>query len=37
MSVKVAAGPAIEAFGLTKEFERGRRTIWQRIRRIGCG
>ena len=26
-------GPAIEAVGLVKEFERGRRTIWQRIRR----
>jgi len=25
-------GPAIEAVGLVKEFERGRRTIWQRIR-----
>ena len=26
-------GPAIEAIGLVKEFEKGRRTIWQRIRR----
>ena len=26
-------GPAIEATGLVKEFERGRRTIWQRLRR----
>jgi ABC-2 type transport system ATP-binding protein len=25
--------PAIEALGLVKEFERGRRTIWQRLRR----
>ena len=25
--------PAIEASGLTKEFERGRRTAWQRLRR----
>jgi ABC-2 type transport system ATP-binding protein len=25
--------PAIEAIGLVKEFERGRRTIWQRLRR----
>ena len=28
-----SAGPAIEAAGLVKEFERGRRTIWQRVRR----
>jgi ABC-2 type transport system ATP-binding protein len=28
-----AAGPAIEATGLVKEFERGRRTVWQRLRR----
>jgi ABC-2 type transport system ATP-binding protein len=27
------AGPAIEAVGLVKEFERGRRTMWQRLRR----
>jgi ABC-2 type transport system ATP-binding protein len=27
------AGPAIEAIGLVKEFERGRRTIWQRLQR----
>jgi ABC-2 type transport system ATP-binding protein len=26
-------GPAIEALGLVKEFERGRRTTWQRLRR----
>jgi ABC-2 type transport system ATP-binding protein len=26
-------GPAIEANGLVKEFERGRRTTWQRLRR----
>ena len=26
-------GPAIEAVGLVKEFERGRRTLWQRLRR----
>jgi ABC-2 type transport system ATP-binding protein len=26
-------GPAIEAVGLVKEFERGRRTTWQRLRR----
>ncbi|MGH2386076.1 MAG: ATP-binding cassette domain-containing protein, partial [Candidatus Limnocylindria bacterium] len=25
--------PAIEASGLTKDFEKGRRTIWQRLRR----
>jgi ABC-2 type transport system ATP-binding protein len=25
--------PAIEAVGLVKEFERGRRTLWQRLRR----
>jgi ABC-2 type transport system ATP-binding protein len=25
--------PAIEAVGLTKDFEKGRRTIWQRLRR----
>ena len=24
---------AIEAVGLTKDFEKGRRTIWQRLRR----
>jgi ABC-2 type transport system ATP-binding protein len=28
-----AATPAIEARGLVKEFEKGRRTIWQRLRR----
>jgi ABC-2 type transport system ATP-binding protein len=27
------AGPAIEAVGLVKEFERGRRTSWERLRR----
>ena len=27
------AGPAIDARGLVKEFERGRHTIWQRLRR----
>lgn len=27
------AAPAIEAIGLTKDFEKGRRTIWQRLRR----
>ena len=26
-------GPAIDAVGLVKEFERGRRTTWQRFRR----
>jgi ABC-2 type transport system ATP-binding protein len=26
------SGPAIEANGLVKEFERGRRTVWQRLR-----
>ncbi|HET6379882.1 MAG TPA: ATP-binding cassette domain-containing protein [candidate division Zixibacteria bacterium] len=26
-------GPAVEAVGLVKEFERGRRTFWQRLRR----
>jgi ABC-2 type transport system ATP-binding protein len=26
-------GPAVEAIGLVKEFEKGRRTIWQRLRR----
>jgi ABC-2 type transport system ATP-binding protein len=26
-------GPAVEARGLVKEFERGRRTVWQRMRR----
>ena len=25
--------PAIEALGLTKDFEKGRRTMWQRVRR----
>jgi ABC-2 type transport system ATP-binding protein len=25
--------PAVEAVGLTKDFEKGRRTIWQRVRR----
>ncbi len=28
-----STGPAIEAIGLVKEFERGRRTLWQRMRR----
>jgi ABC-2 type transport system ATP-binding protein len=28
-----ATGPAIEVRGLVKEFERGRRTIWERLRR----
>ena len=28
-----AASPAISATGLTKDFEKGRRTIWQRLRR----
>ncbi|MDQ6859078.1 MAG: ABC transporter ATP-binding protein [Chloroflexota bacterium] len=28
-----ALGPAVEVTGLTKIFEKGRRTIWQRIRR----
>ena len=28
-----AASPAIEASGLVKDFEKGRRTIWQRLRR----
>jgi ABC-2 type transport system ATP-binding protein len=27
-----AIGPAIEAKGLVKEFEKGRRTVWQRLR-----
>ena len=27
------SGPAIEAVGLVKEFEKGRRTGWQRLRR----
>jgi ABC-2 type transport system ATP-binding protein len=27
------SAPAIEAIGLVKEFERGRRTVWQRLRR----
>ncbi len=27
------SGPAVEASGLVKEFERGRRTMWQRLRR----
>ncbi|MDE3102187.1 MAG: ABC transporter ATP-binding protein [Chloroflexota bacterium] len=26
-------GPAVRTVGLTKEFERGRRTMWQRLRR----
>src|SRR4026207_1501051 len=26
------SGPAVEAIGLVKEFEKGRRTIWQRLR-----
>src|SRR5918994_2949648 len=29
----LTTGPAIEATGLVKEFERGRRTMWQRLRR----
>jgi ABC-2 type transport system ATP-binding protein len=29
----MTSAPAIETIGLTKEFERGRRTIWQRLRR----
>jgi ABC-2 type transport system ATP-binding protein len=29
----VTAAPAIEVTGLTKVFEKGRRTIWQRLRR----
>jgi ABC-2 type transport system ATP-binding protein len=29
----VTAGPAVEVTGLTKVFEKGRRTIWQRLRR----
>jgi ABC-2 type transport system ATP-binding protein len=28
-----SSAPAIEAIGLVKEFERGRRTLWQRLRR----
>src|SRR5689334_13176127 len=28
-----SSAPAIEAVGLVKEFERGRRTLWQRVRR----
>jgi ABC-2 type transport system ATP-binding protein len=31
--VTSTGGPAIEATGLVKEFERGRRTAWQRLRR----
>ena len=27
------SAPAVEAVGLVKEFERGRRTLWQRLRR----
>jgi ABC-2 type transport system ATP-binding protein len=27
------SGPAVEAIGLVKEFEKGRRTVWQRLRR----
>jgi ABC-2 type transport system ATP-binding protein len=33
MSAAAANVPAIEAIGLVKEFERGRRTVWQRLRR----
>jgi len=29
----MTAAPAVETTGLTKEFEKGRRTIWQRLRR----
>ena len=29
----MSATPAIEAVGLTKDFEKGRRTTWQRLRR----
>jgi ABC-2 type transport system ATP-binding protein len=29
----VTRGPAVEAIALVKEFERGRRTTWQRLRR----
>ena len=29
----MTAAPAVEARGLVKEFEKGRRTIWQRLRR----
>ncbi|HAF09686.1 MAG TPA: ABC transporter ATP-binding protein [Chloroflexi bacterium] len=29
----MTAGPAVEVTGLTKVFEKGRRTIWQRLRR----
>ena len=29
----LASAPAVEVTGLTKVFEKGRRTIWQRIRR----
>ena len=28
-----AAAPAVEVTGLTKVFEKGRRTLWQRLRR----
>src|SRR3954469_16694805 len=28
----LGAGPAVQARGLVKEFEKGRRTIWQRLR-----
>ncbi len=30
---RVGAGPAIDARGLVKEFQKGRRTLWQRLRR----
>jgi len=29
----VNSAPAVEVTGLTKVFEKGRRTIWQRLRR----
>jgi hypothetical protein len=29
----MTAPPAVETRNLVKEFERGRRTIWQRLRR----
>src|SRR4051812_779988 len=29
----LGAGPAVQARGLVKEFEKGRRTIWHRLRR----
>jgi ABC-2 type transport system ATP-binding protein len=30
---RTGAGPAVQVIGLVKEFEKGRRTLWQRMRR----